>query len=70
MVTELTAQPTPTAVNLCQGATVADLKAQLALTLTGTLKVYATATDPADLAGTTPLNAATYYYTAKRGRKR
>ena len=68
-VQDITVQPTLTAVNLCQGATVADLKAQLALTLTGTLKVYATATDPADLADTTVLNATTYYYTATETNK-
>ena len=63
-VQDITTKPTLTAVNLCQGAKVDDLKAQLALTLTGTLKVYATATDPVDLADTTVLNATTYYYTA------
>ena len=68
-VQDITTKPTPTAVNLCQGATVANLKAQLALTLTGTLKVYATATDPADLADTTVLNATTYYYTATETNK-
>ncbi|WP_404981557.1 Ig-like domain-containing protein [Capnocytophaga granulosa] len=68
-VQDITVQPTLTAVNLCQGATVADLKAQLALTLTGTLKVYATATDPADLADATLLNATTYYYTATETNK-
>ena len=62
-IQDITAKPALTTVNLCQGATVADLKAQLALTLTGTLKVYATVTDPANLADTTVLNAATYYYT-------
>ena len=68
-IEDITTKPTPTAVNLCQGATVADLKAQLALTLTGTLKVYATATDPADLADATLLNATTYYYTATETNK-
>ena len=68
-VQDITVQPTLTAVNLCQGATLADLKAQLALTLTGTLKVYATATDPVDLADGTVLNAATYYYTATETNK-
>ena len=68
-IEDITTKPTPTAVNLCQGATVADLKAQLALTLTGTLKVYATATDPMDLADATLLNAATYYYTATETNK-
>ena len=68
-IKDITTKPTPTAVNLCQGATVADLKAQLALTLTGTLKVYATATDPADLADATLLNATTYYYTATETNK-
>ena len=68
-IEDITTKPTPTAVNLCQGATVADLKAQLALTLTGTLKVYATATDPVDLADATLLNATTYYYTATETNK-
>ena len=68
-IEDITTKPTPTAVNLCQGATVANLKAQLALTLTGTLKVYATATDPADLADATLLNATTYYYTATETNK-
>jgi len=68
-IEDITTKPTPTAVNLCQGATVADLKAQLALTLTGTLKVYATATDPVNLADTTVLNATTYYYTATETNK-
>ncbi|EJU25438.1 Ig-like domain-containing protein, partial [Capnocytophaga sp. CM59] len=68
-IEDITTKPTPTAVNLCQGATVADLKAQLALTLTGTLKVYATATDPVDLADATLLNATTYYYTANETNK-
>ena len=68
-VQDITTKPTPTAVNLCQGATVANLKAQLALTLTGTLKVYATATDPVNLANTTVLNATTYYYTATETNK-
>jgi len=68
-IEDITTKPTPTAVNLCQGATVADLKAQLALTLTGTLKVYATATDPMDLADATLLNATTYYYTATETNK-
>ena len=68
-IKDITTKPTPTAVNLCQGATVADLKAQLALTLTGTLKVYATATDPVDLADATELNATTYYYTATETNK-
>ena len=68
-IEDITTKPTPTAINLCQGATVANLKAQLALTLTGTLKVYATATDPADLADTTVLNATTYYYTATETNK-
>ena len=68
-IEDITTKPTPTAVNLCQSATVADLKAQLALNLTGTLKVYATATDPVDLADGTVLNAATYYYTATETNK-
>ena len=68
-IEDITTKPTLTAVNLCQGATLADLKAQLALTLTGTLKVYATATDPVDLADGTVLNAATYYYTATETNK-
>jgi len=68
-VQDITTKPTPTAVNLCQGATVANLKVQLALTLTGTLKVYATATDPVNLADTTVLNATTYYYTATETNK-
>ena len=68
-IEDITTKPTPTAVNLCQGATVADLKAQLALNLTGTLKIYATATDPADLADATLLNATTYYYTATETNK-
>ena len=68
-IEDITTKPTPTAVNLCQGATVANLKAQLALTLTGTLKVYATATDPVNLADTTVLNATTYYYTATETNK-
>ena len=68
-IEDITTKPTPTAVNLCQSATVADLKAQLALNLTGTLKVYVTATDPVDLADGTVLNAATYYYTATETNK-
>ena len=68
-IEDITTKPTSTEVNLCQGATVADLKAQLALNLTGTLKVYATATDPVDLADATLLNATTYYYTATETNK-
>ena len=66
LVTPNTATPSPTAVNLCSGNTVQSLKTYLGGLVSGTLKVYATATAAAELANTTALtDNTTYYYSAQ-----
>ena len=66
LVSPNTATPSPTAVNLCSGNTVQSLKTYLGGLVSGTLKVYATATAAAELANTTALtNNTTYYYSAQ-----
>ncbi|WP_315155591.1 gliding motility-associated C-terminal domain-containing protein, partial [Capnocytophaga leadbetteri] len=66
VVTPNTATPSPTTVNLCSGNTVQSLKTYLGGLVSGTLKVYATATAAAELANTTALtDNTTYYYSAQ-----
>jgi len=66
VVSPTTATPAPNVVNLCSGNTVQSLKSYLGGLVSGTLKVYATATAPADLSGATALtDNTTYYYSAQ-----
>jgi len=66
VVTPTTATPAPNAVNLCSGSTIQNLKSYLGGLVSGTLKVYATATAAAELGNTIVLtNNTTYYYSAQ-----
>ena len=66
VVTPTTATPAPNAVNLCSGSTIQNLKSYLGGLVSGTLKVYATATAAAELGNTTAItNNTTYYYSAQ-----
>ena len=66
VVSPTTATPAPNAVNLCSGSTIQNLKSYLGGLVSGTLKVYATATAVAELGNTTTItNNTTYYYSAQ-----
>ena len=66
VVNPTTATPAPNAVNLCSGSTIQSLKSYLGGLVSGTVKVYATATAAAELANTTAItNNTTYYYSAQ-----
>ena len=66
VVTPTTATPDPNAVNLCAGNTIQSLKQYLGGLVSGTLRVYSTATATAELGNTIALtNNTTYYYSAQ-----
>ena len=66
VVTPTTATPVPNAVNLCSGNTIQSLKNYLTGLVSGTLKVYATATATTNLSdATTIATNTTYYYSAQ-----
>ena len=66
VVTPTTATPDPNAVNLCAGNTIQSLKQYLGGLVSGTLRVYSTATATAELGNTIVLtNNTTYYYSAQ-----
>jgi|GEM_PF-393988 len=66
VVTPTTATPAPNAVNLCAGNTIQSLKQYLGGLVSGTLRVYSTATATAQLADATAItNNTTYYYSAQ-----
>ena len=66
VVSPTTATPAPNAVNLCSASTIQNLKSYLGGLVSGTLKVYATATAVAELGNTTAItNNTTYYYSAQ-----
>ena len=66
VVTPTTVTPDPNAVNLCAGNTIQNLKQYLGGLVSGTLRVYSTATATAELGNTIALtNNTTYYYSAQ-----
>ena len=66
VVTPTTATPNPNAVNLCAGNTIQSLKQYLGGLVSGTLRVYTTATATAQLADATAItDNTTYYYSAQ-----
>ena len=66
VVTPTTATPDPNAVNLCAGNTIQNLKQYLGGLVSGTLRVYSTATATAELGNTIAItNNTTYYYSAQ-----
>ena len=66
VVTPTTATPAPNAVNLCAGNTIQSLKQYLGGLVSGTLRVYTTATATAQLADATAItDNTTYYYSAE-----
>ena len=66
VVTPTTVTPDPNAVNLCAGNTIQSLKQYLGGLVSGTLRVYSTATATAELGNTIALtNNTTYYYSAQ-----
>ena len=66
VVTPTTATPNPNAVNLCAGNTIQSLKQYLGGLVSGTLRVYTTATATAQLADATVItDNTTYYYSAE-----
>ena len=66
VVTPTTVTPDPNAVNLCAGNTIQSLKQYLGGLVSGTLRVYSTATATAELGNTIVLtNNTTYYYSAQ-----
>ena len=66
VVTPTTVTPDPNAVNLCAGNKIQSLKQYLGGVVSGTLRVYSTATATAELGNTIVLtNNTTYYYSAQ-----
>ena len=66
VVTPTTATPAPNAVNLCSGNTIQNLKDYLTGLVSGTLKVYTTASATTDLVNSTAITTnTTYYYSAQ-----
>jgi len=66
VVTPTTATPAPNAVNLCSGNTIQSLKNYLTGLVSGTLKVYTTASATTDLVNSTAITTnTTYYYSAQ-----
>ena len=66
VVTPTTVTPDPNAVNLCAGNTIQSLKQYLGGLVSGTLRVYSTATATAELTNATAItNNTTYYYSAQ-----
>jgi len=66
VVTPTTATPDPNTVNLCAGNKIQSLKQYLGGLVSGTLRVYSTATATAELGNTIVLtNNTTYYYSAQ-----
>ena len=66
VVTPTTVTPDPNTVNLCAGNTIQSLKQYLGGLVSGTLRVYSTATATAQLADATAItNNTTYYYSAQ-----
>ena len=66
VVTPTTVTPDPNTVNLCAGNTIQNLKQYLGGLVSGTLRVYSTATATAELGNTIALtNNTTYYYSAQ-----
>ena len=66
VVTPTTVTPDPNAVNLCAGNMIQSLKQYLGGVVSGTLRVYSTATATAELGNTIVLtNNTTYYYSAQ-----
>ncbi|WP_454976917.1 T9SS type B sorting domain-containing protein [Capnocytophaga leadbetteri] len=66
VVTPTTVTPAPNAVNLCAGNTIQSLKQYLGGLVSGTLRVYSTATATAELGNTIAItNNTTYYYSAQ-----
>ena len=66
VVTPTTVTPDPNTVNLCAGNKIQSLKQYLGGVVSGTLRVYSTATATAELGNTIVLtNNTTYYYSAQ-----
>jgi len=66
VVTPTTVTPDPNTVNLCAGNKIQSLKQYLGGLVSGTLRVYSTATATAELGNTIVLtNNTTYYYSAQ-----
>ena len=66
VVTPTTVTPDPNTVNLCAGNTIQSLKQYLGGLVSGTLRVYSTATATAELGNTIAItNNTTYYYSAQ-----
>ena len=66
VVTPTTVTPDPNTVNLCAGNTIQSLKQYLGGLVSGTLRVYSTATATAELGNTIALtNNTSYYYSAQ-----
>ncbi|WP_304346876.1 gliding motility-associated C-terminal domain-containing protein, partial [Capnocytophaga leadbetteri] len=66
VVTPTTVTPDPNAVNLCAGNKIQSLKQYLGGVVSGTLRVYSTATATAELTNATAItNNTTYYYSAQ-----